>query len=541
MLLCTIILAICFNCGLGEVDPAVSPDELTLYFASSRPDGLGGSDLWMMTRATKHDSWSEPMNLGPMVNSPWGDWCPRPSADGLSLYFHSNRAGGEGDNDIWMTTRISLDAPWQAATNLGPRINTGASDMNPSISSDGLTLYFDRVQAELFEARRSSAAESWENAETVSSSLNGLANDSHPCISPDGLSLYFCSNRTGGYGSMDIYVATRHSLQDPWGEPVNAGDAINTPQTQCAPCISSDGLTLYYDDGVAVHTMTRASFSKPWGEPSDSPGSVWAGDPVYFSDPNLKAAVEESLWIVDPTPTDMLGLTCLECDAWCDPNHAITDLTGLAYAVNLQSLTLMFHRFTDISPLTGLVNLRRLDLEQCPLSDISSLSGLDNLSWLTLHKTRVSDISPLVGLASLSFVDLRCAPLNQDAYDRYIPQLLANRSDLAIFYDSYRQQPQIVVITSSSGGSVIYPGEGIFLYDYDETAYLEAEADPGFVFENWSGTYSSNENPAVFPVKQDHEIQANFASPVGAQQDAVGYTNNQDRSHRCPKNGGGQP
>jgi Tol biopolymer transport system component len=289
--------------GWGEVDPTISKDELTLYFASERPGGLGGGDLWMMTRPTKQDPWSEPMNLGAKVNSSSGDWGPKISPDGLSLYFYSNRGWGKGGNDIWMTTRSALDAPWQDAINLGEPINTGEPDMDPTISADGLTLYFDRGQKEMYEARRSSVDLSWDNAEVVSSSLNGSADHCHPHISPDGLSIYFSSNRPGGYGNMDIYVATRSSLDSPWDEPVNLGDVINTPYSQYAACISADGLTLYYDESGVIRVATRADLSEPFIEPLGlTSNDVWPqvskdGLTMYFSSDRPGGCGYQDIWI----------------------------------------------------------------------------------------------------------------------------------------------------------------------------------------------------------------------------------------------------
>ena len=91
--------------------------------------------------------------------------------------------------------------------------------------------------------------------------------------------------------------------------------------------------------------------------------NAWAEDPVYFADLYLKAAVERDLFILDPTPTDMLLLTKLDCvgDAF-DKSEVITDLTGLECATNLQVLRLRLHEIGDISVLSHLSNLENLNL-----------------------------------------------------------------------------------------------------------------------------------------------------------------------------------
>jgi ankyrin repeat protein/beta-lactamase regulating signal transducer with metallopeptidase domain/Tol biopolymer transport system component len=214
-----------------EYDPSISADELELYFNSARPGGLGQTDLWVATRKTKTDPWSEPVNLGPTVNSPAGDKAPCISADGLSLYFSSDRPGGSGGLDLWVTTRTTKDAAWGAPVNLGPTVNSAANEHSPSISTDGLTLYF----AELPRTRD------------------------------------FGVERPGGLGKGDIWVTTRKTQQDPWGTPVNLGPNVNSSAWDQAPSISTDGLTLYFDSerggGSDIWVTTREKTSDPWGTP----------------------------------------------------------------------------------------------------------------------------------------------------------------------------------------------------------------------------------------------------------------------------------
>jgi len=261
-------------------------------------------------------------------------------------------------------------------------------------------------------------------------------------------------------------------------------------------------------------------------------GTAWGEDPVYFADPRLKAAVEDELFISDPTPTDMLGLTELVIPLTWQRINAISDLTGLEYATNLTELDLKYHKVSDLSPLSGLVHLQSLNIEEnfvsdiSPLSglteltwlnlesnyisDVSALSGLSGLEWLRLHRAFVSDISPLTSLTSLTYLDLRALPLNHDAYDVYIPQIKANNPGIDLPYDGYFAGQ--LILSSSTGGSVISPGEGTFTVAFGETLLLEAEADPGFVFTGWSGSLVTKQNPMSLKVDQDYAMQANFIS-----------------------------
>ena len=83
----------------------IRADGRELLFWSSRTGGLGGNDLWMSTRQTIRDSWSPPVNAGTALNSQFDDVTPSLSWDGRTLIFGSNRLGGSGGNDLWMSTR----------------------------------------------------------------------------------------------------------------------------------------------------------------------------------------------------------------------------------------------------------------------------------------------------------------------------------------------------------------------------------------------------------------------------------------------------
>ncbi|UCD49216.1 MAG: leucine-rich repeat domain-containing protein, partial [Phycisphaerales bacterium] len=129
---------------------------------------------------------------------------------------------------------------------------------------------------------------------------------------------------------------------------------------------------------------------------------LFAEDPVYFPDPNMKSAVENALWISDPTPTDMLALTSLSARSW-----GISDLTGLGYAANLEYLNLRHNEISDISVLCGLENLDMVVLDNNRISNISPLACLSRLDSLDVHDNPISDISPLSSLTTLTSLSLR--------------------------------------------------------------------------------------------------------------------------------------
>lgn len=270
---------------------------------------------------------------------------------------------------------------------------------------------------------------------------------------------------------------------------------------------------------------------------------------VSIPNPGLKAAIEEALWVTDPTAADMLGLVYLDGQA-----RTITDLTGLEYAVNLQALSLRFNqisdltplaglhnlsslslndnRITDVSPLSGLTHLTLLDLHNNRISDVSALSGLVSVATLALRENPISDISPLANLSSLAnlslmetlisdisvlagfkrlrYVDLRDCPLNDEAYDVYLPQIRANNPGIDIELDPHRGR--MLTLSSTFGGNVVEPGEGEFLYEFDALVHLRAQADPGFVFSKWTGQFPVTSNPADIFMEDDYALRAHFVS-----------------------------
>lgn len=93
------------NTDASDSRPNLRRDGLEIFFDSDRAGGLGAIDLWTSTRATTSDAWSAPVNLGGNVNSAANDLRPSLSWDGASLYFGSTRGGGEGSQDLYVTTR----------------------------------------------------------------------------------------------------------------------------------------------------------------------------------------------------------------------------------------------------------------------------------------------------------------------------------------------------------------------------------------------------------------------------------------------------
>jgi len=245
-------LGLTVNSSYGDGPPSISADGLVLYFRSNRPGGFGDYDTWVTTRPTRDGHWGTPVRLGANVNTSAFDSCPNISTDGLTLYFGSSRSGGSGGVDIWVTTRATQNDPWGAPVNLGPTVNSSAFDCDPSMSADVLTLYFSSTRSggfgnfDIWVTTRATKNDPWGTPVNLGPTVNSSPDEDAPSISPDGLLLFFYSNRPGGYGGADIWMTTRATKYGAWGTPVNLGASVNSSAREWAPDISSDGCTLLF-------------------------------------------------------------------------------------------------------------------------------------------------------------------------------------------------------------------------------------------------------------------------------------------------------
>ena len=178
----------------------LSPDGDTIAYSSNRP--LGGSGAprnihhsWIIERTEA--GWGEPKNLGPLINLEKSySAYPSLSRNG-NLYFFSDRGGGMGDADIWMSR--FADGRYEEPENLGPSINTGLNDVDPFIAPDESYIIFCRRddgigRFDLFISFRESDG-SWTQAKNMGEPINSTASEICPSVSPDGKYFFFTSDR----------------------------------------------------------------------------------------------------------------------------------------------------------------------------------------------------------------------------------------------------------------------------------------------------------------------------------------------------------
>jgi Tol biopolymer transport system component len=215
------------NSEFDDLGPVLSQDGQELYFYSNRPGGAGGADIYVSRR--HGNAWSAPKNVGDSVNSSADEFDPAPVPDGRSLFFASNR------NDEPVPDRRSAPGempPWRTT----------------------LRAQQDLITFDLYRAQRGEAGEAWAAAEPLDALNEAGSSEGAAFVSRDGEFLYFASdrrNRDGEEANLDIYRARLNG--EVIGKPENLGGGINTPADETEPALSPEGFTLVFSsnrDGI---------------------------------------------------------------------------------------------------------------------------------------------------------------------------------------------------------------------------------------------------------------------------------------------------
>ena len=291
-----------------EYEARVSPDGRLLVFTRGRPGE--GADLWIAERAGNSlpgdglvpgaAGWTEPRPLSEIDTSAdeTGGAFAMMRGARAALFFASDRPGGHGRSDIWVSLE-GEDGAWGAPVNLGPDVNSALDETTPSLSSDGSRLFFasnrrtgkiaelprwtgtlreayGAADQDIYVAERKEAAAEGIPAFGAARPVPGLdtdQNEGSPCLDSRVGLLYFASDRPGGRGGLDLWRARIDG-----GDPIsfeNLGPSVNGPGHELDPAISPGGFELHFarrDPGSPTeeifHSVSREVFlDREAGEP----------------------------------------------------------------------------------------------------------------------------------------------------------------------------------------------------------------------------------------------------------------------------------
>ncbi|HMT95051.1 MAG TPA: OmpA family protein [Ferruginibacter sp.] len=197
------------NTNLNEGAQNISQDgEWLVFTGCNYPEGLGSCDLYISYK-TKSGKWTEPQNLPGVINSEFWESSPCLSPDKRDLYFSSNRTGGFGGKDIWVSHQ-NANGRWTEPVNLGPVINTSSDEGCPFIHADNQTLYFNSNghagygATDLFLSRKKDDF-NWSTPQNLGYPINTIDDEGSLIVASNGKTAYYASDGADTKGGLDIY------------------------------------------------------------------------------------------------------------------------------------------------------------------------------------------------------------------------------------------------------------------------------------------------------------------------------------------------
>jgi outer membrane protein OmpA-like peptidoglycan-associated protein len=252
--------------------PVISADESILVFTSRRAGSTGGvldetnrlhEDIYISYN--KNGTWTKPENIGRTINTDGHDASIALSPDGSQVFIYKDDNAG----DIFSS---KFDGEkWSKPEGLGKNVNTKDSEKSVSMTADGRTIYFTSNREggfggfDVYMSKKDKKGK-WGEAVNVGKPINTEYDEDAPFIHPDGRTLYFSSEGHAGMGMFDIY---KSSLQDNggWSQPQNMGYPINTADDDIYFVLSADNRHGYYsserEGGLGEMDIYLISMPKP--------------------------------------------------------------------------------------------------------------------------------------------------------------------------------------------------------------------------------------------------------------------------------------
>lgn len=267
------------NSTSQESSQFISADGHYLFFTrcdNRSEDGWaeGGCDMFMAYRVAFDSAWTQPQPFGKTINTPDYEGMPSVSPDNRELYFVSDRRGGLGGYDIWVS-RFE-NGLWQLPVNAGPGVNTAGNETTPYIATDNNTLFFSSDRrpgfggTDLFVSRRKGTG-NWGMAENLGAPINTAHEEKTPFVALNGRTLFFASDRDGPAGNYDILQSQLPAIMGPKPMSYLQGivvDSITRERLNSAAilvCNAATGDTLYElrsNRGDASYVITLEPLKK---------------------------------------------------------------------------------------------------------------------------------------------------------------------------------------------------------------------------------------------------------------------------------------
>lgn len=321
----------------------ISQDGEWLIFAGNFP-GKGNGDFDLFISYNTPDGWSEPVNMGYSINTEYWESSPSLSPDKNTLYFSSNRPGGYGGRDLYVSHRRA-NGSWTPAENMGPAINTRGNELAPFIHADNQTLYY----------------------------------------TSDGLP---------GYGNQDIYLV-RKKADNTWGIPENLGYPLNTVENEGSLFVASDGRTAYYTSdradsrgGLDLYKFELQPEARPartlyvQGYVTDAKTGKYIPCAVELTEDSTRQAVTK-------LQTDETGF------------YFVTLPTGKDYTFTVNRKGYLF--YSDVFPLSGKLPdstyIKNIQLQPIAVNATASLKNIQfDLKSIELKPVSLTELDKLLQL-----------------------------------------------------------------------------------------------------------------------------------------------
>jgi len=267
------------NTDRDEYFPCLTADNHTLLFTRllAAPETFTGKQEDFFISYKNGVEWSQAKNIGPPINSDRNEGAPSLSVDGNTLIFtaceglngYENGRRGYGRCDLFVSKRNGIS--WTVPYNIGQPVNSRFWESQPSLSSDGTTLYFLSNRNGNYDIWMTEldGKNEWSDPVLLGPNINTSGYEGSVFIHPDNQTLYFSSDGHIGMGKLDIFYSRRDSLGN-WGEPVNLGYPINTYKSENSILISTDGeLAMFASDrpegygGLDLYAFNLYEIARP--------------------------------------------------------------------------------------------------------------------------------------------------------------------------------------------------------------------------------------------------------------------------------------